>query len=264
MYVVTMLNEKGGVGKTTLSTHIAAGLAVKGYRVVLVDSDPQGHACSVFGLNPEPGLYNLLVRNASFRDVLRGIPSEIYAPRSMPAKGTLAIIPSNVETRNIAAMISNVFAVKQRMDELANFVDVVIFDTSPTPSLLHGAIYVATDGMLYPTELSALSFQSLVESFSHREAFAKSRIGLGLRDIQTLGIIPTKTRLKTIEHSENLKMLEERYGDLVWEPVALSVTWEEASMQNRTVLNYAPDSSAAQSVWWLVARFERAIAQTVA
>lgn len=259
MKVITLLNEKGGVGKTTLSTHIAAGLAIRGKRVVLVDSDPQGHAGAIFGITPEPGLYNLLVRNSGFNEVLRIVQPEVYEPPNVPAKGLLAVVPSNVETRSIPGMISNVFAVKQRLEELENFADVVVFDTSPTPSLLHGAIYVATNGIIYPTELSALSFKSLVESMSHRDMFAKTKEGVGLGGIHTLGIIPTKTRLKTVEHSENLQMLRDQYGDLVWPAIGLSITWEEAAMQNRPVFSYAPDSGAARQGWRIIAYAEAAM-----
>jgi chromosome partitioning protein len=257
--VITLLNEKGGVGKTTLATHLAAGLAVKGYRVVLIDADAQGHAGAIFGLNPEPGLYDLLVRNASFKDVLRVIPPEVYEHPDQAAQGFLALLPSNVETRMIAGLISNVFAVRQRLEELRNFADVVIFDTSPTPSLLHGAIYVATNGLIYPTELSALSFKSLMESFAHRDLFAQTKSGMNLGDLHTLGIIPTKVRLKTVEHSENLNMLRKEYGDLVWPPLTLSITWEEAAMQNRPVFSYAPESAAAKEMWRLVSQTVEAL-----
>ena len=70
MKIVTLLNEKGGVGKTTLATHLAAGLAIRGKRVILVDADPQGHATIAFGLSKEPGFYDLIVRNAPFQKVL--------------------------------------------------------------------------------------------------------------------------------------------------------------------------------------------------
>jgi chromosome partitioning protein len=259
MKIVTLLNEKGGVGKTTLSTHIAAGLAVRGRRVILIDSDPQGHAGAMFGLEPEAGLYDLLVRNAPFRDVLRVIPAEIYQPPDMPAKGLLAIVPSNLETRNIPNMISNIFAVKQRLDELAEFADVVIFDTSPTPSLLHGAIYIATNGIIYPTELSALSFKSLMESMHRRGQFVTTKSQMGLGDIFTLGIVPTKARLKTVEHSENLAVLKEQYGKLVWPPISLSITWEESAMQHKPVFSYAPESVAAKQGWRLIDRVDATI-----
>jgi len=254
MKIITLLNEKGGVGKTTLSTHIAAGLAVRGKRVILIDSDPQGHAGAMFGIEPEAGLYDLLVRNVPFKDVLRVIPPELYEPPDITSEGLLAVVPSNLETRNIPNMISNIFAVKQRLDEVQDFADVIIFDTSPTPSLLHGAIYIATNGIIYPTELSALSFKSLMESMHRRGQFVTTKSQMGLGDIFTLGIVPTKARMKTVEHSENLNMLREQYGNLVWPPIALSITWEESAMQHRPVFSYAPDTSAAKQGWRLVER----------
>lgn len=254
MKIITLLNEKGGVGKTTLATHLAAGLAVTGFRVVLVDADPQGHASFIFGIDPTPGLYNLLVRSDPMADVLRIIPPEVYEPPDRNATGWLALIPGNVETRSVAGQIDDVFVVHRRLTELADTADVVIFDTAPTPSLLHGAIYIATDGIIYPTELSALSFQSLVQSISHRNAFASTKHNMGLGELHTLGIIPTKARLKTIEHEENLNLLRTAYGERVWSPVGLSITWEEAAMQKRTVFSYAPESKAAEQAWRLVAK----------
>ena len=87
MKIITLLNEKGGVGKTTLATHIAAGLAFRGFRVVLVDADPQGHATVALGLPKEPGLYDLLVRDAPFKSVLRFIPAQVYQVGEEPPKG---------------------------------------------------------------------------------------------------------------------------------------------------------------------------------
>ena len=254
MKVITLINEKGGVGKTTLSVHIGAGLAVNGYRVVVIDSDPQGHATQIMGLSPEPGLYDLIVRHAAFRNLLRVVPPEIYEPPNKPAKGMLAMVPGNIETRMISGMVEDVFAIYNRLQELKDYFDIVIFDTAPTPSLLHGAIYLATDGIIYPTELSALSFQSLTATVGHRSMFAKSKSKMGYGDIHTMGIVPTKSRLKTIEHQENLKLLQDEYGATVWNPIGLSVIWEEAAMQRRPVFSYAPDSSAAKQAWRVVAQ----------
>lgn len=259
MKVITLLNEKGGVGKTTLATHLAAGLAARGYRVVLVDADPQGHATVMCGLAKEPGLYDLLVREAPFRDVLRFVPPEQYHPDGSPAgDGQLFVIPSNVETRNIANSISDTFAVNDRLRELEPAFDYVIFDTSPTPSLLHGSIYLATDSIIYPTKCEYLSFDGLSESINHRQAAQAYRDKWNLGDITVMGIVPTMFRTQTVEHSENLNVLKKRFGQLVWPPIMQRTIWAEAATMRRPVFAIAPETKAASEAWQLVSRVEEA------
>src|SRR5262245_35860301 len=259
MKIITLLNEKGGVGKTTLATHIAAGLAVKGQRVVLVDADPQGHATVALGLQKEPGLYDLLVRDAPFKSVLRFIPPKAYQVGAQPPGGQLFVIPSNVESRNIANSISDSFAVSERFHELAETIDVVIFDTSPTPSLLHGSIYIATDAVLYPTTCEYLSFDGLVESIKHRGNAESYRKQWGLHEIQVLGIVPTMYRTKTLEHAENLRQLQQQFGSLVWEPIPQRTIWAEAAAIRRPVFSFAPDTKAAEDAWTLIRRVQEAV-----
>lgn len=260
MKIITLLNEKGGVGKTTMATHIAAGLAVRGMRVLLVDADPQGHATVALGLQKEPGLYDLLVRDATFKSVLRFIPPKAYQIPGQAVNGQLFVLPSNVETRNIANSISDSFAVSERFHELDNTIDLVVFDTSPTPSLLHGSIYIATDGVLYPTTCEYLSFDGLVESIKHRQAAEAHRTQWGLPNIHVLGIVPTMYRTKTLEHSENLKQLQQQFGVLVWPPVPQRTIWAEAAAIRRPVFSFAPESQAAKDSWMLVTRVQEALA----
>jgi len=259
MKIITLLNEKGGVGKTTLATHIAAGLAVKGQRVVLVDADPQGHATVALGLQKEPGLYDLLVRDAPFKSVLRFIAPKAYQVGAQPVSGQLFVIPSNVESRNIANSISDSFAVSERFHELDETIDVVIFDTSPTPSLLHGSIYIATDAVLYPTTCEYLSFDGLVESIKHRGNAEAYRKQWGLREIQVLGIVPTMYRTKTLEHAENLRQLQQQFGSLVWNPIPQRTIWAEAAAIRRPVFSFAPESKAAEDAWTLIRRVQEAV-----
>jgi chromosome partitioning protein len=256
MKTVTLINEKGGVGKTTLAIHIAAGLALRGYRVVLADADSQGHATVSFGLPKAPGLYDLLVRGAPFRDVLQPADTTRFAPEDGTCKGQLYVVPSNVETRSIPIQISDAFAVVDRFRELENLVDVVIFDTSPTPSLLHGSIYLATDAIIYPTKCEFLSFDGLIESFTHRELMQSTRARWGLSNIDVMGIVPVMYRASTLVHQENLNKLKSRYGDKVWQEIYMRTSWAEASTVGQLVFRFAPDSYAARDAWAIVNRVE--------
>ena len=259
MKTLTLINEKGGVGKTTLAIHLAAGLAIRGYRVVLADADAQGHATVSLGLRKDPGMYDLLVRGSAFRDVLRPVPPERFAVPDFPCKGQLYVVPSNVETRSIPIQISDAFAVVDRFRELENLVDVVVFDTSPTPSLLHGSIYLATDAIIYPTKCEFLSFDGLVESFTHREMIQSTRSRWGLNNIDVMGIVPMMYRASTLVHQENLNKLISKYGHLVWDAVSMRTIWAEASTVGQLVYRFAPESGAARDAWKLVNRVEMEI-----
>jgi chromosome partitioning protein len=256
MKTYTFINEKGGVGKTTLAIHLAAGLAIRGHRVVLADADAQGHATVSLGLKKNPGMYDLLVRGSSFRDVLRHVDPECYADPSKPCEGQLYVVPSNVETRSIPIQISDAFAIVDRFRELENLVDVVIFDTAPTPSLLHGSIYLATDAIIYPTKCEFLSFDGLVESFTHREMMQTTRSRWGLSSIEVLGIVPTMFRGGTLVHQENLNKLKSKYGNKVWPELYMRTVWAEASTVGQLVYRFAPESSTARDAWSIVDRVE--------
>lgn len=260
MKVITFLNEKGGVGKTTLASTIGAGLAIMGYRVLMIDSDPQGHLTIGYGLNKQHALYDLLVRDAEFSKpgIVQTISPDAYAlPNAkMPDSGRLFIVPGNRETRLIAqAMEGEPFAIRTRMMELAqeDIVDYVIFDTSPTPSTLHAMIYLATDHIIYPTEVTYLSFDGLVASINNTTGYSKQKVQYGLDEIKLAGIIPTKFRSKTLEHQEKLKSLRQSpYGNLVWQPLPMSVVWEEAMARKRSIFRYAYDHPAAADAWKIV------------
>jgi chromosome partitioning protein len=252
MQVITLLNEKGGVGKTTLTNTIGTGLAILGHRVLLVDADPQGNLTSGLGAEPGPAFYDLLVRDASFNDVVRYVSPELYESPQMPVRGHLYLIPGNKETRTIAQNIDDALALKNKLDEVEDTIDVVIFDTSPTPSLLHSAIYLATDHILLPTELEYYSFQGLVHSLQYRQGYDTRRLQFVGRHINLMGIIPTKYRGKTLEHEENLQRLQSQFGDKVWPPLPLRIVWGEAPLRKRSIFNYAPTSIAAREAWNLV------------
>jgi len=258
MRSITLLNEKGGVGKSTLATTIAAGLALKGHRVVMIDADAQANATIAFGLQKEPGFYDLVVRNAQWRDILRVVPPERYAipDEVSQVSGQLMVVPSNLETRAIALNISDAFAVLNRVQQLRQAVDFVVIDTAPTPSLLHASIYMTTDWILYPTRCETWSFDGLKESLSHREQFNPVRQQHQLPPVNIAGIVPTMYKKKTLEHRENLERLQQAFGDLVWSPIEDRTLWAEAASARRPVFSFAPETKAAREAWEIVNRVE--------
>lgn len=262
MKIITLLNEKGGVGKTTLAGTIASGLAIMGHRVLMIDADPQGHLTISFGIKKQHSLYDLMVRDMEFSDagIVHPVPDEVYryptdANAPQVPGGQLYIIPGNRETRLIAqALDTEPFAIRRRLHELEeeNIVDFVVIDTSPTPSAFHAMIYLATDHIIYPTEVTYLSFDGLVASFQSTTGYSKKRKQSGMDEIKLTGIVPTKFRSKTLEHQEKFKSLRQGFGDLVWNPLPMSVVWEEALARRRSIFSYAYDHPVAQDAWSIV------------
>lgn len=259
--VLTAINEKGGTGKTSVSTALAAGLAMKGYRVVLIDADAQANATIAFGLEKSPALYDLVVRGAQWRDTLRLVPAERYAvpDDATSVTGQLMLVPGNLETRSIPMSITDSAAMLKRIQQLRQVVDFIIIDTAPTPSLFHAMIYLATDAILYPSRMEAWSLDGLKESLAHRDTFNPVRREKGLSDIEVIGIVPTMYLKKTLEHQENLAAVQKAFGSLVWEPLVNRTLWAEAATAKRSIFSLAPTSPAAKEAWGMVERVEKAL-----
>lgn len=259
MKILTLLNEKGGVGKTTLAAHVGAGLALAGKRVLLVDADPQGSLTLMLGFEPEGCFYDLIVRDEPFSGTVRPVSPDIYEKPGYESRGKLYLIPGNTETRSIANQIDDAFKVQQVFEALHGSIDVVIFDTAPTPSLLHGSIYLATHGILYPTLCETMAFHGLVDSLAHLAQANERRAKFGMAPVDILGIVPTMYRAKVLEHKENLADLTAQYPGLVWSPISQSILWAESARLSRMVWTHAPESQPARQALAMTARVMQAV-----
>jgi chromosome partitioning protein len=247
--IVIFANQKGGQGKTTCTIHAGWGLAQRGYRVLIVDTDAQeANATIALGLKPYPGFYDLVVRGAKPSKVMQMIPPSRY---NGDGKGSLAIIGSNSETRAIPGLFDDALAIAKLLRPLADrFFDIVLIDTSPSPSMMQVMLWLAGDYAVFPVVPEALPIMGLRASMRSAEQFAATHT------IQVLGIQPTQVRLNTLEHSENLQKLCEEYGDLVWDPISQSIFWSEASSYGIPVFEHVQNSEAARQTWVLVDHVE--------
>ncbi len=265
MKVVTFLNEKGGVGKTTHALTFAAGAARMNRRVLLIDGDTQGQCAILLGLPKGSGLAQLTVTGASWREVLRQPDFSRWAGRGYDAGtiGDLLVLPGNIETRVLPMRIDNPLILRERLAELSGHVDLVVIDTSPTPTLYQHVITLASDAVIYPTLCEFLSEDGLVESTKHMHQQDRVRGEYGLPPLALLGVLPNQYR-DTNSHRLGLESLEQYFGEsVVWRPVAQRTLWADAARAQQSIFAYAPCHEVTDEMQALVERMLDQMAVTV-
>ncbi len=235
MKTIMIANEKGGVGKTTASTTLAVGLARRGFAVCLIDADPQGNATQMINQRGDNLLHRWLVEG-----------EDLIGPQLWTGEDRLYLIGGDVSTRDIAAQVDNPLCLREKLADSGFHWDVVVIDTSPTPSDMHSLIYMAADYILLPTQLEPLAMESLGNSLEHLQNAQTIRYEAGMPAIELMGIIPNQYRKSVALHEYHLAELRKRFGELVWNPVAQRVAWAEAIQQRQSIWDYAPRGFAAQ------------------
>lgn len=244
MNTITVMHTKGGIGKTTFAVHIAAGLAARGNKVVLMDADMQANATTALGITPQPHIHDLLVRHdrTDWSDVLTPVPAELWSQH--PTSGLLFVCASDKETRNIPnSTTANVLETK--LNELDDVIDYVVFDTSPLANMMHSMIYASTDYILIPTQLERHSAEAIEASLSSALSVRSAAAKMGEMRCQVLGVVPNLQKPNVVLHREYMDALTGDYGDLIWDPIPQRIAIAEACAMNQTVNVYAPGSDAA-------------------
>lgn len=266
MKIITVTNRKGGVGKTTTSTHLAAGLALLGLRVGLVDTDSQGHAGLMLNIPPANGLYDALIQKKDIAECAVYVPKAHYSTDDNLAPGDLWLLPSSDQTYLIAHQLREEegFAFFETMEAFtaAFALDIIIVDTNPSMSKLDGAIWLATDAFLYVTELNRLSIDGVEKALEQLQRFAATRQRYLNRATHILGIIPNKARKLPRLHRRNKKAMEDNFGDYLWEPIPDSIIWQESTNDYdhpETLFTYAPTSREVDLAMRMAVRTWKAV-----
>lgn len=155
--VVAIVNQKGGVGKSTTAVNLAAYLANKGKTVCLVDIDPQGNATSGVGIDKstvEQCMYQVIIEDVPFAEVVQ--PSKVPGLDIAPA--TIQLAGAEVE---LVATMSREFRLRKSLDEVRHQYDFVLIDSPPSLGLLTINGLAAADAVLVPIQCEYYALEGL-------------------------------------------------------------------------------------------------------
>ncbi len=237
--IIALANQKGGVGKTTTTINLGAGLAELGQRVLLVDFDPQG-GCAL-GLGIEPGELDLSVYNVLLDRSVRVADAVIST--KVP---NLDLLPSNIDLSaaelQLVSEVAREQALQRALEPLRVKYDFILIDCQPSLGLLTVNALTAADGVIIPleTEYYALRGMGLLLDSIER---IRERLNPGL---EIDGIVATMFDSRTVHGKEVLARVLEAFGDNLFDTlIRKTIRFAEAPVVGEPILSYAPDSSGA-------------------
>ena len=237
VYAVAM--QKGGVGKTTSVVNIAAYLASKGLRILVVDLDPQANATSNLGFDKkqiERSIYDLLLESASLSEVLRShSESGIY------------LIPSNPGLAGVEVELVNLMAREYRLrnalQQADGQFDYILIDCPPSLGLLTvNALTAARDGVIIPIQCEYLALEGLTQLMDTVE-LVKKHLNPALK---IRGLVMTMYDSRTNLSRQVVEEVRFHFPDKVFRTIIpRNIRLSEAPSYGQPIMLYAPSSPGA-------------------
>jgi len=255
--IIALMNQKGGVGKTTTVVNVAAALARDGQRVLAIDLDPQAHLSLSLGIDPETidhSVYHLLTdQNTSALEVMQEVGDE-------KAGAKLAVIPAEVSLAGVESELAELLATGMAQSVLRNKVrgvldqfDYVLIDCPPSLGLLTINALVLAREVIVPMQAHFLALQGLSKLFE-----TVQMVGQGINpELRIAGIVLCMHEANTILAGEVIGDLQgfleaARDQDVPWKdavvfqpPIRRNIKLAESPSFGQAIFDYAPDSHGA-------------------
>lgn len=239
-----VLNNKGGVGKSTIAVNLAHGLAIKGRRVLLIDMDRQNDASLFLGFTSEDynkSLYDITIGNENIS------PSECI----INARENLDLLPSiHIDIINAGLYkvkdISSYLTDKLKDLESSGY-DYIIIDCGPQRSRMNDATLYYVDGIIVPVQVEAASVRAVGNIYEYLS-------DLGLYSDMISMVIPNMYDQRTSDGKENLEFIKEFFSDsnVLTEPIYRRVKITETGKYGRTV--YESDGESVKQFDHIIER----------
>jgi chromosome partitioning protein len=230
--VISFVNQKGGVGKTTTAVNLAAYLASHGQRILLVDLDPQGNASSGLGIEkPEIGVYNVLSGNSSLREAVQASDQDnLWVLAATPD-----LAGATVELNDQPAKLKKVLGKLEAYD-------IVLIDAPPSLGALTINALTASDAIIIPLQAEYYALEGIAGMLDTVERIKQSLNP----NLKTLGIVVTMFDTRTNLAQQVEQNVRQHFGDAVfWSVIPRNVKLSEAPSYGQTINKYAPISSGA-------------------
>ena len=246
--IITVTNQKGGVGKTTTTSSLAVILKHKGYKVLAVDMDPQGNMSFCLGADT--------VMNATIYDVLRG---EIRPQFAIQHTNTVDVIPSNILLSGIELEFTNMgreYLLKSALNSIQQFYDYILIDTPPALSILTVNALVASTHVIIPMISDIFSIQGivqLVESIGKVRELCNPELVIG-------GVLMNKYNGRILLNKEVKGAAEKVFTDLeipmFKATIRNSIAIAEAQASQKDIVSYNPKNGIIRDYISLVSEMK--------
>lgn len=242
--IITVSNQKGGVGKTTTTVNIAAAMAQSGLRVLVIDMDPQGNTSTALSIphsSGTPGIYDVLIEGTALADVIQVSP---HVPGLSCAPATMDLAGAEIELVPLVARESRLRrALTAFLDAADDALDLVIIDCPPSLGLLTVNALVAAREVLIPIQCEYYALEGLSQLLNNIQLI-QTHLN---PDLHVSTILLTMYDARTRLSAQVADEVREHFADQVLGvTVPRSVRVSEAPSHGQTVITYDPQSTGAR------------------